>query len=67
MTRRSPPRNPIRASTDFDLIETTIEDVHAAMGDGRLTARRLVEMYLARIDAYDKSGPALNAVILVNP
>ena len=24
-------------------------------------------MYLARIDAYDKKGPALNAVILVNP
>jgi amidase len=52
---------------EFDLIETTVEDVHAAMGEGRLTARRLTEMYLARIDAYDKSGPALNAIILVNP
>ena len=52
---------------DFDLIEATVEDVHAAMGKGRLTARRLTEMYLARIDAYDKAGPALNAVILVNP
>ena len=52
---------------DFDLLEATIEDVHAAMGKGRLTARRLTEMYLARIDAYDKAGPALNAIILVNP
>src|SRR5215211_6587669 len=51
----------------FKLEETTIADVHAAMRDGKLTARRLVEMYLARIDAYDKKGPALNAVILVNP
>src|SRR3954454_6970760 len=54
-------------STDFNLMEATIADVHTAMRDGKLTARRLVEMYLARIDAYDKKGPALNAVILVNP
>ena len=37
------------------------------MKDGKLTARQLVDMYLSRIDAYDKKGPALNAVILVNP
>ena len=37
------------------------------MKDGKLTARGLVEMHLERIDAYDKKGPALNAVILVNP
>jgi amidase len=47
--------------------ETTIADVHAAMRDGTLTTKRLVEMYLARMEAYDKKGPALNAVILVNP
>jgi amidase len=47
--------------------ETTIADVHAAMRDGTLTTKRLVEMYLARIEAYDKKGPALNGVILVNP
>ena len=45
-------------STDFDLMEATIADVYTAMRDGKLTARRLVEMYLARIDAYDKKGPA---------
>ena len=37
------------------------------MRDGTLTTKRLVETYLARIEAYDKKGPALNAVILVNP
>src|SRR5689334_21651910 len=52
--------------TDFNLMEATIADVHAAMRDGKLTARRLVEMYLARIVAYYKKGPALNAVIQVN-
>jgi amidase len=52
---------------NFTLEEATLADIQAAVKDGRLTARRLVEMYLARIEAYDKKGPALNAVILVNP
>ena len=52
---------------EFRLLETTIADVQSAMKDGKLTARQLVDMYLSRIDAYDKKGPALNAVILVNP
>src|SRR6266511_5288837 len=52
---------------NFTLEEATLADIQAAIKDGRLTARRLVEMYLARIEAYDKKGPALNAVILVNP
>lgn len=51
----------------FSLEEASIADVHAAMRDGRLTARRLVEMYVDRIEAYDDKGPALNSVILVNP
>src|SRR5215210_956419 len=54
-------------TADFKLEEATIADVHAAMNQGKLTARRLAEMYLARIEAYDKKGPALNAVILVSP
>ncbi|AWN40453.1 amidase [Methylobacterium durans] len=49
------------------LQEATVADVQSAMKDGKLTARQLVDFYLARIDAYDKKGPALNAVILVNP
>lgn len=49
------------------LHEATIADVHAAMAAGRLTARRLVEMYLARIAAFDAQGPALNAIIALNP
>jgi Asp-tRNA(Asn)/Glu-tRNA(Gln) amidotransferase A subunit family amidase len=55
------------APSGFVLEETTIADIHAAMEAGELTARALVEMYLDRIEAYDKKGPALNAIIRVNP
>ncbi|MFR9190915.1 MAG: amidase family protein, partial [Anaerotruncus massiliensis (ex Togo et al. 2019)] len=51
----------------FVLEEATVASVHEAMLDGRLTCRRLIEGCLARIEAYDKKGPELNAVILVNP
>ena len=51
----------------FNLDEATIADVQTAMKTGRLTARRLIEMCLARIEAYDKKGPALNAIITLNP
>jgi amidase len=50
----------------FNLIETTIADVHAAYKSGELTCRQLVQMYLDRIDAYDKNGPAINAIISLN-
>src|SRR5687768_9694994 len=55
------------ASQSFRLEEATIAGVHAAMKAGRLTCRALVEGYLARIEAYDKKGPQLNAINLVNP
>jgi amidase len=55
------------ASPSFDVVETTISDIHAAMKAGKLTARQLVQSYLDRIAAYDKKGPAINAIISVNP
>jgi amidase len=51
----------------FVVEETTIADIHAAMRRGALTCRALVQRYLARIDAYDKRGPAINALVLANP
>jgi len=39
----------------------------AAMQDGRLTSVRLTERFLERVEAYDRSGPRLNAVLEVNP
>jgi Asp-tRNA(Asn)/Glu-tRNA(Gln) amidotransferase A subunit family amidase len=55
------------AAQGFDVVEATIAQVHAAMEDGALTCRGLVESYMARIDAYDQAGPRLNAVQTVNP
>ena len=54
-------------SQSFRVVEATIADIHAAYQDGSLTARQLVQMYLDRIDAYDKKGPAINSVISLNP
>ena len=51
----------------FDVVETTIADVHAAFKAGRLTAHQLVRTYLDRINAYDRRGPAINAMISINP
>jgi len=51
----------------FRLEEATISDIHQAMEAGGLTTRGLVEMYLERIEAYDKRGPGLNSIITVNP
>src|SRR5437879_3935607 len=51
----------------FHLLEATIQDTHAAYRSGRLTSHQLVQLYLNRIEAYDKKGPGLNAVITINP
>jgi Asp-tRNA(Asn)/Glu-tRNA(Gln) amidotransferase A subunit family amidase len=53
-------------SGSFRLLEATVDDVHAAYKAGTLTARRLVQLYLDRIEEYDKKGPALNAIITIN-
>ena len=51
----------------FALEETTISDLRDGMSSGRLTARSIVEAYLARIDSMDRQGPALRSLIEVNP
>jgi amidase len=50
----------------FELLEATIPDLQAALAAGSVTSRDLVSMYLARIDAYDQKGPALNAISAIN-
>ena len=50
-----------------ELIELSIAQAHEAMLSGTLTSRQLVEAYHERIEAFDKKGPAFNAIILVNP
>jgi Asp-tRNA(Asn)/Glu-tRNA(Gln) amidotransferase A subunit family amidase len=50
----------------FDVIEKSIPELQDAMARGEATSKDLVAAYLARIAAYDHSGPALNAFITVN-
>jgi amidase len=47
--------------------ELDIETLQGLMDRGELTARGLVEFYLQKIDARDRNGPALNAIIELNP
>jgi len=54
-------------STSFNVVEATIADIHAAYRDGTLTVRALVQAYLDRIAAYDRQGPAINALVSLNP
>lgn len=56
-----------QSAAPFEVEEATIAQVHGAMRDGRLTCRGLVDAYIRRIDAYDKNGPALNAIVMLNP
>jgi hypothetical protein len=53
-------------SAVFEVTEATIDEVQSALRDGRVTCQKLVDAYLARIQAYDKAGPALNAVQTIN-
>jgi amidase len=50
----------------FNVVETTISDIHTAYRSGALTARQLVHAYLDRIDTYDQQGPEINALISLN-
>ena len=56
-----------QAAEAFDVNEKSIGDLQAAMTAGRVTSEKLVELYLARIAAYDQAGPRLNSVISINP
>ena len=56
-----------RTAARFQVEEATIAQIHAALKARTLTCRGLVDQYLARIQAFDKSGPRLNAIVVVNP
>ena len=45
------------------LEQASIAQIHAAMLARKITARELVDAFLARIDAFDQQGPELNAVV----
>ncbi|GAB7542669.1 amidase family protein [Cupriavidus sp. 8B] len=55
------------ADKPFDIMESSVAQIHEAMQAGNLTCHGLVKNYLDRIQAYDKQGPALNAMLYINP
>src|SRR6266851_3367293 len=56
-----------RVGGDFPVEEVDISTLAVALGEGRTTARGLVDSYLRRIAGIDRSGPRLNSVIELNP
>jgi amidase len=51
----------------FELDEITIDQLQAAFASDEESSRSITEKYLARIQQVDKAGPAINAIIELNP
>ena len=47
--------------------EATIKSIQSALMARQTTCVDVTQAYLDRIEAYDDKGPALNAIITVNP
>ncbi|HEV8264713.1 MAG TPA: amidase [Gemmatimonadales bacterium] len=60
------PRPPL-AAPPFELEEATIAALQEGLRTGKYTARSLCDAYLARVDAVDRAGPTLRAMIETNP
>jgi len=58
---------PNAAPPPFELDEMTVGELQEGLRGGRFTSRSITEAYLGRIEAIDKRGPAINAVIEINP
>lgn len=56
-----------QAPAPFDLEEATIATLQQRMQSGQDTSRSIVDKYLARIEAVDRSGPTLRSIIEINP
>ena len=61
----APPVGP--AGDRPEVVELDIAGIHAGLEGGEFTCASLVDAYLARIEAYDREGPALHAIVVVNP
>lgn len=51
----------------FDVVETSIAQLRTALDAGKVTSEELTQAYLDRIDAYDRNGIKLNALVVMNP
>jgi amidase len=55
------------AAPEADLEDLTVDNIQKGFQSGQFSAQSLTEAYLARIGAIDRHGPAINAVIELNP
>ena len=65
--QQEPAKTSGTAPGDFALNEMTIDGLQKKMQSGEYTSRSITQLYLDRIDAIDKKGPAINSVIEINP
>lgn len=52
---------------NFELDEITVAELNVAYETGKYSVREVTELYISRIEALNKKGPHLNAVIAINP
>ena len=57
----------VRERPSFDVTERSIEELQNALTAGVVTSQQLVRAYFDRIEAYDRRGPLLNAIVTLNP
>jgi amidase len=55
------------APASFELDEIPLSELAAGLAQQRWSSERLTELYLARIEAVDRAGPRLNAIIELQP
>ena len=49
------------------ILAKSLPEIADALNKGEITSEALVQLYLDRIDAVDKNGPTLQAILTVNP
>jgi amidase len=54
-------------AAQLDLSSATIPELQSAIKSGALSSEKLIQLSLKRIEAYENTGPNLNALILLNP
>jgi amidase len=64
---RDQPAGPAQWTQPFELEELSLRDLQSAMEEGRLSSRRIISLYLDRIERLDRQGPELRSLIEVNP
>lgn len=64
---KSPTASILPGVPSFDLKEITIDTLQSGYKSGKWNIETVTQWYLSRIQAIDKNGPKLNAVIEINP